>query len=239
MVLTMRLDLHMNKIKVIIVEDELIAAEYLKEILEENGTEVIDIIDNGREAIKYCLEKKPDVIFMDIMLRDHISGCEAALSISQQIDAKIIFLSAYMDGEAVDYAVEANAVGYLTKPYNEMQIVATLRLATEHRISKHESAKSLPNEISLKNGFMYLRKENRLTKNGREIELGPKAQKMIALLCSQPNRSISNEQIAIHVWENAVNDKTLRSLVFRIRALTDDELIKNVSGTGYMIQLES
>lgn len=239
MVLTMRLDLHMNKIKVIIVEDELIAAEYLKEILEENGTEVIDIIDSGREAIKYCLEKKPDVIFMDIMLRDHISGCEAALSISQQIDAKIIFLSAYMDGEAVDYAVEANAVGYLTKPYNEMQIVATLRLATEHRISKHESAKSLPNEISLKNGFMYLRKENRLTKNGREIELGPKAQKMIALLCSQPNRSISNEQIAIHVWENAVNDKTLRSLVFRIRALTDDELIKNVSGTGYMIQLES
>jgi DNA-binding response OmpR family regulator len=229
----------MNKIKVIIVEDELIAAEYLKEILEENGTEVIDIIDSGREAIKYCLEKKPDVIFMDIMLRDHISGCEAALSISQQIDAKIIFLSAYMDGEAVDYAVEANAVGYLTKPYNEMQIVATLRLATEHRISKHESAKSLPNEISLKNGFMYLRKENRLTKNGREIELGPKAQKMIALLCSQPNRSISNEQIAIHVWENAVNDKTLRSLVFRIRALTDDELIKNVSGTGYMIQLES
>lgn len=239
MVLTMRLDLHMNKIKVIIVEDELIAAEYLKEILEENGTEVIDIIDSGREAIKYCLEKKPDVIFMDIMLRDHISGCEAALSISQQIDAKIIFLSAYMDGEAVDYAVEANAVGYLTKPYNEMQIVATLRLATEHRISKHESAKSLPNEISLKNGFMYLRKENRLIKNGREIELGPKAQKMIALLCSQPNRSISNEQIAIHVWENAVNDKTLRSLVFRIRALTDDELIKNVSGTGYMIQLES
>jgi len=229
----------MNKIKVIIVEDELIAAEYLKEILEENGTEVIDIIDSGREAIKYCLEKKPDVIFMDIMLRDHISGCEAALSISQQIDAKIIFLSAYMDGEAVDYAVEANAVGYLTKPYNEMQIVATLRLATEHRISKHESAKSLPNKISLKNGFMYLRKENRLIKNGREIELGPKAQKMIALLCSQPNRSISNEQIAIHVWENAVNDKTLRSLVFRIRALTDDELIKNVSGTGYMIQLES
>ncbi len=51
--------------------------------------------------------------------------------------------------------------------------------------------------------------------------------------------SISNEQIAMHIWEKSINDRTLRSLVFRVRVSTNDELIKNVSGTGYMIQLES
>ena len=228
----------MNGIKIIIVEDELIAAEYLKEILEESGAEVIDIIDSGREAIKTCVQKKPDVIFMDIMLRDNISGSEAAVEISRHIDTRIIFLTAYMDSEMVDYAVEANAVGYLTKPYNEMQIIATLRLATEHHTPDSETKKTLPNEVYLKGGFIYLRKEKRLIKNDKEVELGPKAQKMITLLCSHPNISISNEQIAMQIWGKSINDKTLRSLIFRIRSSTNEELIKNMSGTGYMIQLE-
>ncbi len=229
----------MDNIKVIIVEDELIAAEFLKEILQSNGVDVIDIIDTGREAIQVCCEKKPDVIFMDVMLKDSISGAEAALSISQNIDSKIIFLTAYTDQEMIDYAVEANAVGYLTKPYNEAQIIATLRLCTNH----HEEVKNiqkppqeLPQEIELVHGFVYLTKHNRLLKDSKEVELGPKALKLISLLCTQPNISISNEQISMYVYEELVNDKTLRSLLFRVRCATHEDLIKNVSGTGYMIQ---
>jgi DNA-binding response OmpR family regulator len=227
----------MNNLKVIIVEDELIAAEYLKEILEQNGVEVIDIIDTGKEAIRVCIDKKPDVIFMDIMLRDNISGAEAALSISQEVDSKIIFLTAYTDQEMVDYAVEANAVGYLTKPYNEGQIIATLRLCTNSKINSNTATK-IPEKIDLINGYTYLTSKKRLLKNEKEVELGPKAIKLIDLLCTQPNISISNEQISMHVWEELVNDKTLRSLIFRIRSVTDEDLIKNVSGTGYMIQSE-
>ncbi len=230
----------MNNIKVIIVEDELIAAEFLKEILEQNGVEVIDIVDTGKEAISVCIEKKPDVVFMDIMLRDNISGSEAALAISRQIDTKIIFLTAYVDAEMVDYAVEANAAGYLTKPYNEMQIIATLRLATEHH--RHEKTREVPQQpeiIYLINGYSYHVAQKRLIKDGKEVELGPKALKLVDLLCTQPGISISNEQISMHIWGEQVNDKTLRSLIFRIRSSTDEELIHNVSGTGYMIRSES
>jgi len=78
-----------------------------------------------------------------------------------------------------------------------------------------------------------------LLKNGKEVELGPTALKLIELLCSQPGISVSNTQIAMHVWGKEVNDKTLRSLMFRIRTATDNELIKNVSGTGYLIQAAS
>ncbi len=234
----MKSSLKMDNLSIIIVEDELIAAEYLKEILEQHGANVIDIIDTGKEAIRVCIEKKPDIIFMDIMLRDNISGAEAALSISQSIDSKIIFLTAYTDQEMVDYAVQANAVGYLTKPYNEGQIIATLRLATEHH-DNTPTPEKIPEKIYLINDYIYLTKQNRVLKNNKEIELGPKALKLIALLCTQPNISISNEQISMHVWEELVNDRTLRSLMFRIRSATDEELIKNVSGTGYMIQTQS
>lgn len=231
----------MHKTTVIIVEDELIAAEYLKEILETNNAEVIDIIDNGKEAIKSCIAQKPDVIFMDIMLRDNISGSEAAVAISREVDSKIIFLTAYTDPEMVDYAVASHAAGYLTKPYNEMQIIATLRLVTQdtlHVNSKHNNVP--PQEyIALIGGFIYNTRQKRLMKDGRQIELGPKALKLIDLLCEHPNISISDEQIAMHVWGELVNDRTLRSLIFRIRTATHDELIKNISGSGYMIQTDA
>jgi len=227
----------MPKPSVIIVEDELIAAEYLKDILEQNGAEVIDIIDNGKEAIRICNERQPDVIFMDVMLRDNISGAEAALAISRSAPSKIIFLSAHLDSEMVDYAVEAGAAGYLTKPYNEAQIIATLRLATHRSNPENGTKTEIPDEIALHGGYLYLTQQNRLLKENHQIELGPKALKLIALLCRQPGISVSNEQISMHIWDEIVDDRTLRSLIFRIRTATDEELIKNVSGSGYMIQL--
>ena len=229
----------MNELKVIIVEDELFAAEYLKEILGRHGIEVLDIVDTGKDAIKICVEKKPDVIFMDIMLNDNISGSEAAVIISQKIDTKIIFLTAYIDDEMVDYAVEAKAVGYLTKPYNETQIIATLRLATEQQSKPKEVLEeSIPDEVFLKNGYVFLREEQRLLKNGADIEMGAKVRKLIALLCDTPDKLVSNEQISMSIWEEQVNDKTLRSLIYRVRNLTDEDFITNLSGMGYMLQTE-
>jgi len=229
----------MKRLKIIIVEDELIAAEFLKEILEETGAEVIDIIDSGKEAIEACIKKEPDVIFMDVMLTDNISGCEAAVAISRKTQhSKIIFLTAYADEEMIDYAAESGAVGYLTKPYNKTQIIATLKLLAVQKGTAKQTIQEKPEKIVLKNGYMYLTQHNRLLKEGKEIELGPTAIKLIELLCTQVNVSISNTQISMHVWGKEVNDRTLRSLMFRIRTATDGELVKNVSGTGYMILSE-
>lgn len=226
----------MDNISVVIVEDELIAAEFLKEILAQHGAEVLGIVDTGEEAIRFCSEACPDVIFMDIMLRDSVSGSEAALAISRKCPSKIIFLTAFVDDEMVDYAVQANAAGYLTKPYNEAQIIATMRLAVQRADpAASPSEDQARASIALKNDFVYLPQENRLLKAGKEVELGPRAMRLVGLLCTQPDISVSNEQIVTHVWGEHVNDKTLRSLVFRIRSVLGEDLIRNVSGAGYMI----
>lgn len=230
-------------IRAVIVEDELIAAEFLKEMLQKHGVEVLEIVDSGREAIEVCRELKPDAVFMDVMLRDNVSGSEAAVEISRMIETKIIFLTAYVDEEMVDYAVQAQAAGYLTKPYNEAQIIATLRLATEGRSGESkatstEAQKPKSDEVALLGGYIFSRSRQRLSKAGREIPLGPKARKLVGLLCEEPGVSVSNEQICMHVWGEPVNDKTLRSLIFRIRHLTDEALIRNVSGAGYLIEPE-
>ena len=232
----------MSKARVLIVEDELIAAEFLKEIVQSvEGVEVIGSVDSGKAAIEQAKALRPDIIFMDIMLRDNISGSEAALSISKEITTKIIFLSAYVDDEMVDYAVASHAAGYLTKPYNEAQIKATLRLALSNKEepkvpTAQESEESSP--VALIDGFVFDVEHQRLLKDGVQVELGAKGIKLLGLLCKHPDISISNEQIMMHVWGEVVNDKTLRSLLFRVRSMTSENLIKNVSGTGYMVQSE-
>jgi DNA-binding response OmpR family regulator len=231
----------MTHVRVLIVEDELIAAEFLKEILQKEGIDVIDIVDTGEEAIRTAVEKKPDIILMDIMLRDHISGSEAAVEISRRVDTEIIFLTAYSDPEMIDYAVESQAAGYLSKPYNETEIIATLRLALARKRKKTplpDTDIPTPRQptISLVDGYLFHTAHQRLLKEGEEVTLSPKARKLIALLCRQPDISISNEQIMLHIWGEYVNDKTLRSLIFRIRSATSENLIKNVSGSGYMIR---
>lgn len=226
----------MNTLKIIIVEDELIPAEFLKTILEEYGAEVIDIIDTGKEAIELCIKHQPDLIFMDVMLSDNISGCEAALAISRKNkESKIIFLTAYMDEEMIEYASDAGAVSYLTKPYNKSQILATLKLLQNQK--KEHSPKKIVQEekILLINDYIYLTKENRLLKNNKEVPVGRTGIKLIELLCKHVNISVSSTQISMHVWGKEVNEKTLRSLMFRLRTATDTQLIKNSSGNGYMI----
>jgi len=232
----------MDDIKVVIIEDEFIAAEFLGEILEEHGIEVLSIIDSGKEAMEVCPELKPDVVFMDVMLSDNISGSEAAVAISRKCDCKIIFLTAHMDEEMVDYAVESKAAGYLTKPYNEAQIIATLRLAIADQgkhTPKTNEEKHTSHQIALADNYIYHTNQKRLTRNGYEIPLGATGLKLMELLCSQPGMSISNEQISMHVWGEWVNSRTLRSLIHRVRSATNDKLIENVSKTGYKIVIDA
>jgi DNA-binding response OmpR family regulator len=236
----------MDKMRILIVEDEWVAAEFLKQIVEDEGAEVVGIVDTGKEAISECIARKPDIVFMDIMLRDNVSGSEAALEISRRCDSDIVFLTAYSDPEMIDYAVESDAAGYLSKPYNETEIVATLKLIAGRRARKRRTThlcddkndEEKNEEIRLKDGFVYHTQYRRLMKEGKEVKLGQKALRAIELLVRNPNVSVSDEAIMLYVWGEVVNDRTFRSLMYRIRSATSESLIENVSGVGYMIRTE-
>ncbi len=224
--------------KILIVEDELIAAEYLKEILTTNGFDVIGIIDNGKEAIKEIPKINPDIVLMDIMLKDNISGSEVALHLKQYAPkVNIIFLTAYADNEMVDYAIESNSYGYLMKPYNEKEIVNTLKVIfariTECYNNKKATKKNL---VVINKNLVFDTTLNRLFRNEKEVKLGKNALKFLELLSKQPNVSVSNEQISIYLWNELKNDITLRTQIHRIRVQIDSDIIHNINGLGYMLK---
>ena len=225
-----------NKKKILVVEDESICAEYLKIILKEAGYIVVATVDKGRDAIIKAILLKPDLILMDIMLKDSISGCEAAVEIHKQNrDIKIIFLTAYAEKEMIDYAVESDAIAYLMKPYIEAEILATVKLVFAH--NEHDLNNEEEDTIKLCHGYIFHTKKNRLfNKDNQEIHLGIKALRLIEILVKNINISVSKEQICTYVWGEPKNDRTLRSLIYRIRHMIEYNIIENINGVGYKIR---
>lgn len=221
--------------RVLIVEDELIPANYLKKVLLSEGYDVLGIAVKGADAIRMALEKKPDIILMDIMLSDGVSGSDAALAINAKLpECKIIFLTAYAEEQMLDMAAQAKAYAYLVKPYREKEIIATLKLAVLQK-----SALPTLTHTELAFEYRFEHESARLFKNHSEVALGPVALRLIALLCRTPQSSVSMPSIMQHVWGNEVSPQTLRSLIHRIRELTHKELILNVNKSGYKINAKS
>jgi len=225
--------------KVLIVEDELIPAHYLKKVLLENGYEVLDIVMRGAEAIQVAKTQKPDVILMDVMLKDNVSGCEAALEISQHDpDIRIIFLTAYSDKEMIDFAVESKAFAYLLKPYRDKEILATLELAkVKQTITETQEVHKNTTHIALADGYSFNIDSNTLFKGKEEMPCGPQALKLITLLCEHKDSTVKIETLLTELWDENTSQQTLRSLIHRIRENTSNNLILNVNKFGYKIGL--
>ncbi len=223
--------------KILIVEDDLISAEYLKELLEKEGYKIVDIVTTGKKALKKCKEEEIDLVLMDIMLEDSMSGCEAALEIRKiNPEIKIIFLTAYAQDDMIEYAYDAKAYGYLTKPYREKEILATVKLAFSH---KDENVKETsPTKVKLKDGYIYDLQKHRLFKNGKEVPLTKKSLELMEILVKNRNQSVSKEQISMHLWGEVKEVSTLRTLIYRLRKILGKNFIENVNNMGYKLKLE-
>lgn len=119
----------MEKIRVLIVEDDLLIAEDLKEILQDHDFLVTDIISSGEKAITVAAALKPDLILMDIRLSGKMDGIAAANEINQRIDVPIIYLTDHTDQSIVERAKMTAPAAYLPKPYRVKDLLLALELA--------------------------------------------------------------------------------------------------------------
>lgn len=129
-------------IKTVIVDDEKLAREMLKESLEEyKVVEIVGMAGSAEEAISVVKEKQPDVVFLDIQLPG-LNGVEFAEFLNQMnFNPKIVFVSAYDDYALKAFKVEA--VDYLMKPVNPVRLGMTIQ-RLEKLCQKEETLDKLP-----------------------------------------------------------------------------------------------
>lgn len=118
----------MDKIKIIIVDDEKLIREGLKIILSSYGDiEVISLCENGRVAYEFCKENKVHVVLMDIRMQECDGVLGTKLIKENCPDVKILMLTTFKDGEYIKQALNNGASGYLLKDSSYDLIYAAIK----------------------------------------------------------------------------------------------------------------
>jgi CheY-like chemotaxis protein len=123
----------MNKISILIVEDEAIVAYDLANKIRQMGYEVVGTTDTGEEAIELARLHRPELMLMDIQLAGAMDGITAAQQIHRECDLPILFLTANSDPDTNERMRLAGSVGCIHKPFDKsdirIQIEKALNLA--------------------------------------------------------------------------------------------------------------
>lgn len=128
----------MEKIKILIVEDESILALGLKKKLENLEYSVTDIAASGIETFNKVSANKPDLILMDIVIKGDIDGIETAAELNKTESIPVIYLTAYADDEILKRAATTEPYGYILKPYKEKELKANIEMAIYRKKSEKD-----------------------------------------------------------------------------------------------------
>lgn len=170
--------------KVVVVDDDQLVAISLKTILESDPQVTVAATGNdGKDAVALYESEHPDVLLLDIQMKE-MSGLEAAEQILEKDPAaKILFLTTFSDDEYIIKALNLGAKGYILKQDFEGLLPALLAVEQGQSVFGGEVVNKLPVLIQTKNSFDY---------SGYDI--GEKEQEIIALVgAGKSNREIAEE----------------------------------------------
>jgi|694.fasta_scaffold37927_3 DNA-binding LytR/AlgR family response regulator len=152
--------------KLLIVEDELLIAEMLKEMLQDLGYSIAGIAKNYAQAIALLQSHSDiDLCFLDINLQAEQSGFDVASFINEQSHIPFVFLTSYSDRKTIAEAANFKPQSYLLKPFTETDLFATLEI-----IKARKSGQITNQAVTIKDGtstvkiplqeIKYLKSEN-------------------------------------------------------------------------------
>jgi len=136
----------MDKIRILIVEDEGLIARDIENMVRQAGYEICAVAGTGEEAVEKAETTHPDLILMDIILGGEMDGVEAAEKIRDQFSLPIIYLTAHTDENTLQRAKLTEPVGYTLKPVEQKELMTVIEMA----LYKHQM------EIKLKERQAWL-----------------------------------------------------------------------------------
>ncbi|HZR14179.1 MAG TPA: response regulator [Acidimicrobiia bacterium] len=129
--------------RVVIAEDEAIIRLDLKELLEEEGYEVVGETGRGDEAVDLVRRMRPDLAILDIKMPG-MDGLSAARHIAGERLAAVLILTAFSQRDLVEQARDAGALAYLVKPFQKSDLLPAIEVA----LGRHSELTSLERELS-------------------------------------------------------------------------------------------
>ena len=216
-------------IKILVVDDEYLIRNVIKEYCQNEGCKV-DEASNGEEAIDKVYENEYDLIIMDIMMPD-MDGYEASKEIKEIKDIPIIMLSARTEEEDKLNGFNIGIDDYVTKPFSPKELMARIKAVTK-RNSK-ESIIKLDNIILNNN-------TREVTIDGKMVELTHTQFELLYLFLSNPNLVLTREDIInkIFGFDYEASDRTIDAHIKLLRNKLGKykNYIKTIRKVGYKFE---
>ncbi|RXJ67423.1 hypothetical protein CRV08_10875 [Halarcobacter ebronensis] len=230
--------------KLLIVEDNTIAYEYLKGILQKLNFKNIYHASDSSTVLDIVKDTHIDLIFMDINIDGSLDGIECVKMLDKVYFIPIIYTTAYADSNTIEEAKNDNVFGYLIKPFSMDSVEATLKVALNlmenlKKIKKDKEIDSKKIEnIKLKDGYDYCISSKTLTFKGLVINLTNKEMSILDFLCKNPNQSISYETLREEIWfAKEISSSTIRDTISRLKKKVPTLCIENISNYGYVLKV--
>ncbi|WP_303206934.1 response regulator transcription factor [Bacteroides oleiciplenus] len=228
----------MDKIKVLLVEDEQTLAMIIKDTLEGRDF-IIHIANDGEEGLRLFFDLRPDVLVADVMM-PHMDGFEMVRRIRQtDKQTPVLFLTARSAINDVVEGFELGANDYLKKPFGMQELIVRIKALVGKAFAFKEEPKQKETCFEIgKYNFNSI--TQMLSHAGIEEELSHRESEILKRLCENRNQVVNTQNILLDLWgdDSFFNSRSLHVFITKLRhKLSKDERIRivNVRGIGYKL----
>lgn len=140
-----------SNFKILIVDDEVLIAEFLKDELKTLGYNNIVMAHNKEKCMRQIEDFCPELVLLDIRMKNEREGIEIAQEINQHHKIPFIFITAHSDKEILQHALTTTPAGYITKPFKQIDVYAAIRLVEASQEKNQEKY------IVIKDGYSEIK----------------------------------------------------------------------------------
>lgn len=145
----------MNKIKIAIVEDEIIIAKTIVLAIEAIGYEVVGTVGKYNEAMDMIAKSTPDLLLLDVNLGTNKDGIDLAFEVKKRFGTPVIFLTANSDTATITRAKEINPLAFLVKPFSKNDLFSAIEIGWNNYNKNLNFVLEKPKHIYLKIGRAF------------------------------------------------------------------------------------
>jgi two-component system copper resistance phosphate regulon response regulator CusR len=220
--------------KVLIVEDDVKTAEYLRKGLTEEGF-TVDVASGGETGLSLARGARFDLLILDVMLPGRDGWAVLRELRGEGSDTPALFLTARDAVEDRVKGLELGADDYLVKPFAFSELLARVRSILRRAPARQPDVVTVADLV-----IEHIRR--RATRAGRRLDLTPKEFALASLLARREGEVMTRTLIAEQVWDmNFDSDTNVVDVhMRRLRAKLDDpferKLIHTVRGAGYVLE---
>ena len=221
--------------KVLIVDDEDMIRNVLKEYVEFDGNEAYEAAD-GMEAVRMCRDNDYDVILMDVMM-PKLDGFSAVKEIKKFKDIPVIMLSARSEEYDKLFGFEMGVDDYVTKPFSPKEVMARINAVTKRRNAKAEEQQT---DVYKFEGLTIDMAGRNVYVDGEKAELTPKEYEILFYFVKNKGIALTREKLLMDVWgfDFYGDDRTVDTHIKMLRSNLKQyrKFIVTLRGLGYKFE---